>query len=350
LGEDYVRNEAGEPIEFRTGAYDGETPYEYYGKTLEKGDLYENKFVISKVKATNGKGFVTRVWINDYLGLEVYDPNILGGEGKFAHFLIDNITGTTVTAYSLAGIEDYQDKAIAEIESFDLTKYSTANGERVTALITEAKEYIRSLTFIEEIKEYTTDCLTKLNQIWTIETENIFEETKVGYVSVLTEYVTSRTYAETELSAVQALLSEATNTIQTMTEADGFTKMAAVYADYYAQISAILTKDLSESIAAAKINAKEVLESITVQFKAEDYTEENYAKILAIQATYSAKIDECTDMLEIEAMPYLAQSEMWAVESKADVVAKAKKIVMKARIDKVSEQRYNKILCRKREA
>jgi hypothetical protein len=192
--------------------------------------------------------------------------------------------------------------------------------------------------------------LTKLNQIWTIETENIFEETKVGYVSVLTEYVTSRTYAETELSAVQALLSEATNTIQTMTEADGFTKMAAVYADYYAQISAILTKDLSESIAAAKINAKEVLESITVQFKAEDYTEENYAKILAIQATYSAKIDECTDMLEIEAMPYLAQSEMWAVESKADVVAKAKKIVMKARIDKVSEQRYNKILCRKREA
>jgi hypothetical protein len=120
----------------------------------------------------------------------------------------------------LAGIEDYQDKAIAEIESFDLTKYSTANGERVTALITEAKEYIRSLTFIEEIKEYTTDCLTKLNQIWTIETENIFEETKVGYVSVLTEYVTSRTYAETELSAVQALLSEATNTIQTMTEAD----------------------------------------------------------------------------------------------------------------------------------
>jgi hypothetical protein len=55
-------------------------------------------------------------------------------------------------------------------------------------------------------------------------------------------------------------------------------------------------------------------------------------------------------MLEIEAMPYLAQSEMWAVESKADVVAKAKKIVMKARIDKVSEQRYNKILCRKREA
>jgi hypothetical protein len=170
LGEDYVRNEAGEPIEFRTGAYDGETPYEYYGKTLEKGDLYENKFVISKVKATNGKGFVTRVWINDYLGLEVYDPNILGGEGKFAHFLIDNITGTTVTAYSLAGIEDYQDKAIAEIESFDLTKYSTANGERVTALITEAKEYIRSLTFIEEIKEYTTDCLTKLNQIWTIET------------------------------------------------------------------------------------------------------------------------------------------------------------------------------------
>lgn len=332
LGEDYVRDSNGNPIEFRTGAYTGDVAYEYHGQTLKNGDLYENKFVISKAKAVNGKGFVTRVWVNDCLGLEVYDPNILGGEGKFSHFLIDNISGTTITAYSVAGIEEYRNQAIAELEQFDASNYSQENGERVLMLIEEAKTTLLGLNFIKDITEYKNTTLAQLNAIWTKKTEKEFTETKAAYVSALSDFVSNNSYAVEESEIVQALLNEATNAIQSLTETDGFVKLSAVYTEYYKKISLVETDTAKQTVATAKLNAKTLLESLVSQFSSEDYTSENFAKFTEIQTAYNAKIDAGTDVAEINALPYLAQNEMWAVESKADTELNAKKAAAKSEL------------------
>lgn len=332
LGEDYVRDANGNPIEFKTGTYTGVSPYEYYGKTLQNGDLYENKFVISKVKAVNGKGFVTRIWVNDCLGLEVYDPNILGGEGKFAHFLIDNISGTSVTAYSVSGISDYQNKAIAELESFDTTKYSQANAQQILELIEEAKTTILGLDFIKEINEYKNKTLEKLNAIWTIETEELFATTKSAYITALSNLVTNNSYGEAESVTVQGFLNEGIDMLQSATETDGFIKLSAIYTEYYEKISAVATENLNVSIATARANAKALIESFVAQFDLNDYTEENFDQFNEIKVDYFAKIDDSVEISEIEAIPYLAQSEMWAVESKAETALKAKKSEAKAEL------------------
>lgn len=316
LGEDYVCDANGEPIEFKTGTYFGDTPYEYHGKTLNDGDLYENKFSISKVKAVNGKGFVTRVWVNDCLALEVYDPNILGGEGKFSHFLIDNITGTSVIARSVLGIEEYQAEAIETLERFDLSKYSQTNGGKMLALMESAKAKILGAALIKDVKAYTEEALIELNNVWTKETEDEFAATKDNYVSALTSLAAKGTYAENENMAVQALLGEATNILQSAVQEDGFIKLSAIYTEYYEKIEAIPTNELKTKIAEAQSAAKDLLERFALQFKAEDYSNQNFAKIAEIKRIYSAKIDACMDVAEIDALPYLAQSEMWAVEMK----------------------------------
>lgn len=329
LGEDYVRDENGTPIEFKTGAYTGATPYEYHGQTLENGDLFANKFVISKARAMDGKGFVTRVWVNDYLGLEVYDPNVLGGEGKFAHFLIDNITGTIINAYSVEGIESCQNKAIAELETTDVSDYSTANAERVMALIDEAKTKICAMTLISDIETCKEETLEKIRAIWTTQTQALFDEQKAGYVSTLNDFVAAGTYGAEENAAVQTILSQAISTIQALGESDGFKKLTALYEEYYKQISAVPTDEWKLAVAQAKQDAKDVLASIVAGFNAQDYTNENFALFAQIQAKYNALIDASVDLDEIAALPYLAQSEMWQVPSKADAELNAKKTAAK---------------------
>jgi hypothetical protein len=330
LGEDYVRDGNGNPIEFRTGTYTGDTAYEYHGQTLNNGDLYENRFVISKAKAVSGKGFVTRVWVNDNLGLEVYDPNILGGEGKFSHFLIDNISGTTITAYALSGIKEYRENAIAELEGIDLSKYSQTNAEKVLTLIAEAKITILGLNFIADINEFKNDTLEKIDGIWTKEREEEFASKKEAYISALTNIVSNGSYGEAESETVQALLSEAKTVIESATEADGFVKLSAIYGEYYAKISAVSNNETQASVATARVNAKEILESLISQFNADDYTSENFAKLSEIKERYEAMIDASLDVSEINALPYLAQSEIWGVETKAETALRELKTSAKA--------------------
>jgi hypothetical protein len=310
--------------------YTGDTAYEYHGQTLNNGDLYENRFVISKAKAVSGKGFVTRVWVNDNLGLEVYDPNILGGEGKFSHFLIDNISGTTITAYALSGIKEYRENAIAELEGIDLSKYSQTNAEKVLTLIAEAKITILGLNFIADINEFKNDTLEKIDGIWTKEREEEFASKKEAYISALTNIVSNGSYGEAESETVQALLSEAKTVIESATEADGFVKLSAIYGEYYAKISAVSNNETQASVATARVNAKEILESLISQFNADDYTSENFAKITQIKTSYERQIEESLDVSEINALPYLAQSEIWGVETKAETALRELKTSAKA--------------------
>jgi hypothetical protein len=325
LGEDYVRDASGNPIEFRTGTYLGNTTCDYYGQTLNHGDLYQNKFVISKAKAVNGQGFVTRVWVNDCLGLEVYDPNMLGGEGKFSHFLIDNISGTTLTAYSLVGIESYRNDAIARLENFNAENYSAENLIKIQGIVDEAKTHIQGLDFIASIQEYTEAVLAKMATVWTKDEESAFASKKTEYVSSLTGLVANNAYEEAENAVVQALLTKGISDIQSATEADGFIKLSVVYQEYFNKIASVMTVERKAEIVAAQAEAKAVLEEILSQFKVEDYTSENFAQLAEIRTKYIEKIENCTDVAEIEMLPYLAQSEMWTVETITQPDAKAAK-------------------------
>ena len=118
LFEGYVCDENGEPIEFKTGTYTGNEPYNYYGQILNNGDLYQNIFKISKVQETSNNGFMTRLWINGHLAFEVYDSNVMGGEGKWSHFLIDNISGTVIKAYSITSFEEFKENILKEFDAF----------------------------------------------------------------------------------------------------------------------------------------------------------------------------------------------------------------------------------------
>jgi hypothetical protein len=67
-------------------------------------------------------------------------------------------------------------------------------------------------------------------------------------------------------------------------------------------------------------------------FKSEEYTEENFAKLAQIKAAYDEKINACAILEEIQSLAYLARSEMWGVESKADTALQTQKVSAKAEL------------------
>lgn len=337
LFEDYVRDTSGNPIEFKTGTYTGNTAYNYHGQTLQNGDLYENTFKISKVRETHGNGFKTRIWINGYLGMEVYDPNPMGGEGSFAHFLIDNITGTDITAYSVATMDDFKNLQIATLERYLNNNYSTANLSKVNTILESARTKIKSLNAIKQINAYVEETMEALGKIWTVETEERFRSEKATSINQLNT-ISMNTYESSDNAKVQALLSEATEKINALTEADGFGMLTMLYTDYIEKMLAIPTTEQRQQIAQAQSTAKLQIGQFITEFSASDYTSDNFAKIAAIQTKYNALIDASMDLEEIESLTYLARSEMWAVETKAETALNETKLNAKTMLSAYKAQ------------
>ena len=308
--EDYVRDENGNPIEFLTGTYNGDSAITYNRKTLNDGDLYENTFKISKVKEIGGNGFILRLWVNGYLVCEVYDSHPLGGESMYSYLLIDNLAGTTVNAKSIATFDDFKTEQKAKFDAFVLVDYSSGNLEKVEALIAEAKDNIDDMNAIAKINAYVTQTLQDIEKIWTIETENEFALQKTTYLSQLNRFM-NNAYEDEEKAQITALFDEATNIINLLSEEEGFAGLASIYEEYYAKISSVLTSAQKQQVLQARLEAKALL----AEFAGEFAQVENSEKIAEIKSKYEAKIDACVDIMEIEALAYAARTEMWVVES-----------------------------------
>lgn len=307
--EDYVRDNSGNPIEFLTGTYTGNSAKTYNGKMLATGDLYENTFKISKVREVSGKGFITRVWVNGYLVCETYDSHPMGGEKRYSYLLIDNLAGTTVNAKSIATFDDFKAMQKAKLDAFLAKNYSATNRAKVNELVSTAKTTIDSMDAIINIERYVENTLEQIEGIWTVETETLFQNQKAQYLASL-QAIANQTYDSSEASKISALLNGATTAFNSITEKQGFAGLRAKYMDYYEQMSQILTVEEKEVVAQARTAAKGLMEIFMGEFEGTDYI----AQIQEIKASYETKINACTDIMEIEALAYAARTEMWAVE------------------------------------
>lgn len=316
--EDYVRDSNGNPIEFRTGTYTGNTAYNYHGQTLNKGDLYQNTFKISRMKEVNNNGFKVQVWVNGILACDVYDPYVLGGEGIFRHFLMDNLTGTTVTAYSVTSYAEYQEKMLDKLNAcYDPAKYSTAKITAINAIITKTEELVRKDTTLGRVERYVNDAMEQIGKIWTKDMETNFANEKATYKSDLQAFnVTNYDTAEVEI--LQSLINEGVAKINAVTETDGFGKLKLYYDEYYNKLSKILTAAEKGDLAQEKINAKEALASLVGACGTDMYTASNLTKIADIQTKFATLIDASVNVDEVEAYVNAGFAQIWAIETKAE--------------------------------
>ena len=314
LFEDYIRDAAGNPIEFRTGKYTGNSTYNYHGQTLKNGDLYQNLFKIVRVKETNGNGFITRISINGVLGVEVYDPNPLGGENPFSHFLIDNISGVELLASSVINLDGLKATTIAGLETIKNNSYSTTNLTKINTILTEAKNYINGLKDIKSIYEYADIVEDKLSAIWTIQQENAFKSEKQNYLNKFNNIVLS-SYDATEQTKISALIAQATTAINNVGESGGYGQLNLIYQEYSGLIAQYQTTAQKAEVQQAKTSAKSYISQWIDNIPDNQYHNEVWIYVVEIQQKYNQQIDSSMEVVEIEALKYAAITEIWGVET-----------------------------------
>ena len=312
--QDYVRDENGNPIEFLTGIYNGDSPIVYNGKTLNKGDYFENTFQITKIKEVNGKGFITRVYVNGYLGAEVYDPNPLGGENAFSHLLIDNLTGTVVTAYSVVDFDGFKNQMKNSFSVIDLAKYSNENASKIQGYIDDACTLIDRLQSIISIREIVEQTNKNISKVWTVELETEFNNAKLNAIASLND-VAQGNYESADQILIDKLIADATAKIQALTTEEGFGMLEMIIQDLNAEILAIPTAEERAELRLAITSAVEKVNAFANQFVSSNYSQENFALICSIKDNYIAKINVCNTLDEIETLTYLAYTDMCEVPS-----------------------------------
>lgn len=321
--QDYVRDEDGNPIEFRTGTYDGDEPIDYYGHTLEKGMEYPNTFKFSRVRAENVKGSVTKLWINDYLGLEIYNTDTMGGPWDLSTFIVCNFSGTNIKAKAVGTFEDSKQASKDELNVIlRNNSYSPENQARMNALLEEAAAKIDSIDSLNLLKAYTAQMKKTLNTIWTQTEEAEFASAKAQYIQTLRNIKSAGNYDTAE---IDDLLSEAESVLNAYGESQGFLALRMKYEEYSKKMRAVLTVEEKQEIAEAKIIAKETLQAERAKYTQNDYTADNFRMFERIANEYCLKVEEATSLIEIESLTNLAISEMYSVESNATAALNDKK-------------------------
>ena len=315
--EDYARDANGNPIEFRTGTYTGNNAYSYYGQTLNNGDLYQNTFKISRMKEVHNNGFKVQISVNGVLVCEVYDPSVLGGEGIFRHFLIDNLTGTTVKAYSVISYEQYQEKMLDKLNlCYDSTKYSTVNNALINEIIQNTEQLVRKETTIAKVESYVNDAIEQIAKIWTEDLEVKFVKEKIEYNTNLKMFDFTN-YDETDAQQIQTLVNEAVEKINAVTQVEGFGKLKLYYDEYYAKLNKILTTAEKDALAQKKQEAKAEVAEFVNACSTDKYTSSNLAKIEEIQSKFEALIDASVNADEVETYINASFAQILAIETKA---------------------------------
>ncbi len=305
--ENLLRDESGNPVVFKTGK-DGE------------GNYYIHHFKIARVRAKNGDGFATMVWIDGMQVVNAYDPGPMGGEGNYSHFLIDNITGRELTAISVKGLDGYKQEFCDSFDSeYAQENYSVAKWNDIVAIKTAARQQMyaesSSMLILANVKKLHTDTHKLLSAVWTKDIEQRFIEQKSSYKTALQTLVSGNTYAAAQQSEVDSVLAQAVAAIDSSEE--NFDCLDLIYNDYLQKITAIPSQELLDELAAARMQAKGKINAFISGLTETDYTADNYAEFAQISAAYTALIDGSGDLEEIQALGLLAVSEMQSVESKA---------------------------------
>lgn len=272
----------------------------------------EHIIKMARVREKTTGGFITKLWIDNTLVMETYDPSPLGRSGDvFSHFLLDNMTGIDIVVTNVRTLDEIKTGA-KELYSRNENDYSAEYWAKVQEIVNAANEQMDSLESLKAIQNLAELTSKKVDEIWTKAVEARFVQAKTEARGRLDSFISGKNYNAAELEKINGLLAAGKAEISSSVD---FRQLETITQIWLDKIGAVKTTEQLTTIAAMRTEAENLLNNYFAQFEAENYSAENYAEIDRIKTNYAALIAESEDEATISTLPLMAKAEMSAVRT-----------------------------------